>query len=158
MGETLTLDGLFASEMQTKNYIEQSIIMFRRLKFLGSRFDGFLQSNNPTREHNQISHMQNTCFLAMDILRKSCISLVKEEFYSPHLRGPHISRIERKMKDYDNTFLTPYRGLSHSALVIMYDKERRSMVRMLQTLGKNNPSVRPYIGKIIDLLAEQHDI
>jgi len=158
MGETLTLDGLFVSEANTKNYIEQSIIIFRRLKYLGSRFDGFLQSNNPTKEHSQISNMQNTCFLAMDIMRKSCISLVKEEYYSPHMRQPHMSRIEKRMTDYDNTFLTPYRGLSHSALVIMYDKERRSMVGMLRTLGNNNPSVRSYIGKVIDLLAEQHDI
>jgi len=100
MSNDLTLTGLFTSERRLQDYVNQSVRIFKRMKYMVGRQEIYLSDNSATKEHMQIARMQQTLLLAMDIMKKSCIALVKENYYSDASREPAMKLINLKMKDF----------------------------------------------------------
>lgn len=125
MSNDLTLTGLFTSERRLQDYVNQSVRIFKRMKYMVGRQEIYLSDNSATKEHMQIARMQQTLLLAMDIMKKSCIALVKENYYSDASREPAMKLINLKMKDFAGRIdMGTATTLSYPALVILYDRER----------------------------------
>jgi len=148
------LDGLFRQENRLDEYISTTKQIYSSLLFVHGRLDMYLSNNDADYRHRNLARRDNSIMIAMDILKKSALMLVKETYYSDEKRGMYEELINRKMKDPAEVQIFAYVPLSYSGLVIMYENTRSFVTARLNALKKQNPSVDRYIKMIIELLNE----